>query len=27
MYAIGRHDHDSGKPSWVSKCSDRYGHL
>jgi len=27
MYANGRHDHDSGKPSWVSKCTDRYGHL
>ena len=21
------HDYDSFKPSWVSKCTDRYGHL
>jgi hypothetical protein len=25
LYAIGRHDYDSYKPSWVSKCRDRYG--
>jgi len=25
LYANGRHDYDSYKPSWVSKCKDRYG--
>jgi len=27
LYANNRHVYDSAKPSWVSKCSDRYGHL
>jgi len=25
MFANNRHVYDSGKPSWVSKCFDRYG--
>jgi hypothetical protein len=25
MFGNNRHVYDSGKPSWVSKCFDRYG--
>lgn len=25
LYGTQYHDYDSNKPSWVSKCTDRYG--